>query len=303
MKKIILIDGNAIGFASQNSTVLTSERQEVQALFGFLKSLRVSRVGYPDHTPVVLWDGSENWRKLFYPEYKANRKVDPKMVKMRENYQAIRPVIAKAVGLLGVRQMIDRHSEADDLAGHLVRELREKAESIMLITGDRDWLQLVRQNVAWGDPRDDSRFCNHANFAEYTGVATPRQFLEMKALMGDTSDNIKGVGGIGEVYAKGIMFQFGSVEGLIKAVAAGTGNVGVGKRQRVRELATGETEARDLFERNIKLMNLIDAPPPVDLKVIKGRFDRERFGELCAHYNFASILRDFTQWTQPFINS
>lgn len=77
-------------------------------------------------------------------------------------------------------------------------------DHIYLLTGDGDWLQLVRENVSWVSLREDAKHkqVNFEQFAELTGLPTPRAFLEAKALQGDTSDNIKGVGGIGDGGAK-----------------------------------------------------------------------------------------------------
>jgi DNA polymerase-1 len=297
--KIMLVDGNALGYASQSANRLTHEGVEVQGLFGFLQTLRALRKSNPSHIPIVLWDGERNWRRQFYPEYKAQRRADPKMAAMREAYHFILPSIRQAVGALGIRQISDRASEADDLAYFYVERMtRTTGSEILLVTGDRDWQQLIGPQVRWYDPRAEGRECDAETFPAVTGFATTRQFIQAKALMGDTSDNVPGVGGIGPKTAVDLLLTFGSVENVLGLIDKP--DVLKAQHKRVREFVTDEKGGHEVYRRNLDLMDLSRAPRPEHLNVQITEQNRDEFLALCRQFNFGSILREFSFWIQPF---
>jgi 5'-3' exonuclease len=210
----------------------------------------------------------------------------------------MRPYIAKALSHLGVRQLTANEYEADDLAGFLVRKLSaDPANEIGLISGDQDWLQLVRKNVFWRDMRDDVKQINATNFYDKTGCLSPFAFLECKILTGDTSDCISGVGGIGEKGAPEFIAEFGSVRNFWQQCASGTF---VPKKKAHTNLATGP--GRALYKRNFQLMQLlkVEAPPKSDTKLDLGKFDREAFANICGELAFTSILRNLDEYVAHF---
>lgn len=296
MADILIVDGNSIGHANHNATKLSVGGMETQAIFGFCKSLQKMRQAYSGYEIVVLWDGKAQWRKDICPEYKENRKAtDEKQAASKESYKKQSPFIRKAIQLLGIRQMLVTTAEADDMAGLMVKKLHG-SNRIVLVTGDKDWLQLVRPGVTWFDPIRD-RTVNMSNFFEFTGYKTPEQFVDGKALMGDTSDNISGVGGIGEKGAPEFVAEFGSVQGFFDQVDGGTF---IPKKKAHQRLATAE--GRAVFQRNRKVMNLLDVPnpPKEDVSVIAPTFNSEAFKQLCEKLAFASILREFELFTNLF---
>lgn len=289
----LIIDGNSLGHAHHNATKLTVGEMQTQAIFGMVKSARLLAENYPGWNQVVLWDGKADWRFAIHPEYKGNRKAkDEKQQAHKEAYKAQSPFVRKALQLIGVRQILVSNLEADDMAGVMVRHGKG---DIVLVSGDRDWLQLVGPNVIWFDPIRDYRV-GVGNFTEFTGYFSPREFLEGKALMGDTSDNIPGVGGIGEKGAPEFLAQFKSVENFFKQVDDGTF---VPKKKAHQNLAS--PEGRAAFERNLRLMNLLDAPNPDRdaMTVIKPTYNEANFRVLCEKLAFMSILRDFDNFMAP----
>lgn len=207
----LLVDGNGMGYYHQQSDKLHNGEIEVQAAFGFVKNVR--RYSSILHArPMILWDGFSSRRRDFYPDYKANRNDDPDIKKMKEGFAAQKPYIIKIMTALGVIQLVAKDAEADNLAGMLVSRMASQltTEHIYLLTGDSDWLQLVREKVSWVSLREDAKNkqVNFEQFAELTGFATPRAFLEAKALQGDKSDNISGVGGIGAGGAKELLHEW-----------------------------------------------------------------------------------------------
>lgn len=292
----IIIDGNSLGHAAHNATKLTVGEMQTQAIFGMVKSIKLLAEKYSGWSMLVLWDGKADWRKAIYPDYKENRKAkDEKQLAHKEAYKAQSPFVRKALSLLGVRQMFATSHEADDMAGILVKKIAG-TQDIVLVSGDRDWLQLVRPGVIWFDPIRDNTV-GSGNFMDFTGYFTPQEFLQGKALMGDSSDNISGVGGIGEKGAPEFLAQFKGVRNFFTQVDDGTF---APKKKAHQNLAS--PEGRAAFARNLKLMSLLNVPTPnpEDTNIIAADYDEGRFRVLCEKLSFLSILRDFDNFIRPF---
>lgn len=252
---------------------------------------------------IWLWDGPKSWRKDMYPEYKAQRGSDPASVQRRKNFKAQRPVIMRALKMLSIDQAYSETSEADDLAGWYAFCLPRNGEQVLLETSDKDWLQLVSEDVVWHSSQHKLTVGN-ANFGTETGCVSARQFVERKALTGDASDNIKGVGGIGAKGADDLLSTFGSVPNFISAYRAG----GMGSVPAAwRRLAENQPNKHglptfDVFRRNVALMRLVRTAPPDDLQEFPGEgVALDHFRELCHECNFQSILNEFDQWVEPFV--
>ncbi|MFT4064375.1 hypothetical protein [Paraburkholderia sp.] len=298
MSNTLLIDGNSVGHAAHRGTKLRSGDLETQAVFGTIRSIRNAIRRRPNYTPMTLWDGRAEWRFALHPLYKSNRENDAKKVAERESYTKQRPYIARALEHLGVRQVTAMTHEADDMAGYFVAELsRNPDNKIELMTGDEDWAQLVRRNVEWQDHRDDDKRITLANLMDMTGFPTPYAFLEGKCLVGDTSDVISGTGGLGETRAPEFIAEFGSVREFWRRCDSGEF---VPKYKHHKNLAS--PEGRKIFARNLKLMQLLKVvkPKKEDMRVVVGKFDQDKFAELCEELAFYSILRDVRAWTLPF---
>lgn len=310
MQDLMIIDGNAIGYAGHNTTALYAGDQQTQAIFHFIKSLRKLMTIYPTFEPVCLWDNVTQWRYDLNPHYKFDRSNNPDKVKRREDYKSQRPFIQRSLRHLGINQLSAINHEADDLAGYLSREATARGGKVMLITGDEDWIQLVNELCEWKDPIHD-KHCTMKNLLEMTGYVTPEQFLHGKALAGDSSDNIPGVGGIGEKGAPEFVAQYGSVTEFLKMADAGklpdklpaaqkrlAENTAPRPSKKYGELAP----ARDAFERNVKLMNLMDVSKPDKdaFRSVKGVFNVDKFKEVCGELAFHSILTTMDTWIQPF---
>lgn len=183
----LFVDGNSLGYYHQQSDKLHNGEMEVQAVFGFVKNVR--RYASILHArPMILWDGFSDKRRDYYPDYKANRDEDPEMKRMKEGFAVQKPYILKMMAALGVNQLIAKDAEADDLAGMLVGRLAPQptVDHIYLLTGDGDWLQLVREKVSWVSLREDAKHkqVNFEQFPELIGLPTPRAFLRAKLCKG-----------------------------------------------------------------------------------------------------------------------
>lgn len=336
MSKTNIIDGNSIGHAAHRATKLTSGTLQTQAIYGFIRTMRDMKVEHPDFTQLVLWDGKAQWRYDMHPAYKSNRDNDPKKVEERAHYVAQRPYIARCLEHLGIRQMTAMKHEADDMAGYMVAKLTEQpGNEVLLSTGDQDWLQLLRPGVTWRDHRDDSKIITLDNLMDKTGYASPYAFLEGKCLQGDGSDVISGVGGIGEDTAPLFLAEFGSVREFWRRCDSGefvpkykyhrnlwqgcspytkeeweaqwvfagdASDTKAYEKARKKHMDAWPGQGRTLFARNLRLMQLLKVTPPdkKDVVVVPGKFDADKFAEVCEELAFVSILRNLDHFLKPF---
>lgn len=312
--KYLLIDGNSIGRAAHSSTKLTIGGEEVQAIYGMLKTMQALLRSHPNTKPIVLWDGRAQWRFDLFPLYKGNRSDSAEKIAESTNYHNQRPLIVKALNYLGVTQITDFSAEADDLAGYFSRKLDINGNKITLITGDKDWQQLITKNVEWLDHRSDAKV-NINNFTAVTGFTNPNQFVEAKCFTGDVSDNIPGIGGIGEKGAKDFFNAFDSVDQFLSSIKLGDTNKFVkGLKGSLLKFATNDTPKesakfgkmlpmQDAFKRNLKLMKLSDYKPNKSRMQVRGGkvcYSESGFKEFCEDHLFRSILIQFDTWILPF---
>jgi 5'-3' exonuclease len=193
-------------------------------------------------------------------------------------------------------------------------------KKLVMISGDKDWVQLLRPNVVWIDPMRDARLtsknistrlgyvpekgrfsvCKSEDVTDFIGVPSPRAWLEIKALMGDISDNIPGVGGIGPRGAIDLITTYGSVGSFFNQVADKTINVGA-LTKKLRDFATSE-EKHDIFRRNMQLMDLSSPERPewINPKIVHGAIDPDKFSDFCKRMLFNSIVKDLDGWLEPF---
>lgn len=302
MSNYLLVDANSLGHFSQNGARLTFGDMPVQAIYNFLRNLRHAMALYSNHQPVILWDGA-SWRTMLAANYKANRekrdtKHEIKQQQIKDEYKRQVPLIKKALQLLGIPQVFSINMEADDL-GAILADRYSATGKVILYTGDKDWLQLVGPNVIWRD-FINKRMVNVSNFEEMTGVKTPAQFVEVKALSGDTGDNVPGVGGIGEKGAIQFLNEFGSFNSFLNQVSLH--KLDISKRpKKIRALVEDESKALT-FDHNLKMMDLRTSarPAPINLRVDKGDPNQELFRVFCDRFLFNSITQNLDEWIRVF---
>lgn len=312
MQRYLLIDGNNITHAAQSAKKLTVGNIEVQAIFGFIRTMHKMMRVYPLMKPIVLWDGA-SWRKMHAPEYKENREANH--TKAYEKAQVERkaaknqiPAIKKGLTLLGIDQVKASNMEADDLAAILGDKFTKRGDRVLLVSGDKDWIQLVTPTMGWFDPIQDRKIFKAADCegAIKIKVDNFRQFLEIKALMGDIGDNIAGVGGIGEKGAQHFIDVFGSWANFSNMAMDGTWAIAFNevepRYRKVFQTLVDDENKRLLFSRNMHLMDLRTParPAPVNLVVTRGEPDRARFETFCQRLVFLSFLKDLDAWLTVF---
>lgn len=301
----ILIDANSLGHAAHQGQVLKAGDQETQAVYGFLRSIRGVRANYPGASILILWDGL-SWRKAQSAVYKANRVDSEEKRENKRRYATQTPFIRRALKHLAVPQLAAANMEADDLAARLVRSSVTKGDFVRLITGDQDWLQLVQENVIWEDHRDASKRVNVRSFKEKTGYPDAVQFVQAKALQGDVSDNLPGVGKIGEKGAADLLGVWGRVEAfLADPNPAEIYKLKTGKKltKAFADFHANVDGRQEKFFHNHAMMNLNgELPAPERMVLAKGEFDAEAFKSICHELGFASIYRPdrFDDFIEPF---
>ena len=213
--RLLVIDGNSIANRAFYGIKLltTKDGRYTNAIFGFLNILlSLLKESEPDEVAVAFDLKAPTFRHKMYDGYKATRH------KMPDELAAQMPVIRQLLALLGYREVTAEGWEADDILGTLAAACAARSDDCFLATGDRDSLQLVSDTTtvllattALG--RSKTVTMDVDAVKEKYGV-TPRQLIDVKSLMGDTSDNIPGVKGIGEKSAFTLIQKYGSLEGV-----------------------------------------------------------------------------------------
>ena len=206
MKKILVVDGNSIiNRAYYGMRPLTTKSgKTTHAVYGLINiiSRQISAIK-PDYTAVAFDLKAPTFRHEMYPEYKAGRGPTP------EDLISQFPDAKECIALMGMTVMELPGYEADDIQGTIASFAKDDEElSAYILTGDRDLLQLIdkRISVLLCTNNDTKLMDEDAFIAEYE--ISPRHFVDMKALMGDSSDNIPGVAGIGKKGAQTLIKSF-----------------------------------------------------------------------------------------------
>ena len=212
--KLLVLDGNSIlNRAFYGIKLLTAkDGTPTNALFGFLNILhKLENDNQPDAVAIAFDLKGPTFRHQMYDGYKAARKGMP------EDLAVQLPLLKELLTDLGYPIVTAEGYEADDILGTLARACAERGDDCVLATGDRDSFQLIGNGtlvqLATTNPVKGEEWYDEARIQEKYGV-TPRQLIDVKALMGDQSDNIPGVPGIGEKTALGLIARFGSLEGV-----------------------------------------------------------------------------------------
>lgn len=213
MKKIYLVDVSSMFFRAYYAIRPLSAPSgiPVNAIYGFLSMVtKLFKEEKPDYL-VFTYDRKEpSFRKGLYAEYKANR------TEMPEDLAVQIPYIKKLADYLGIPALEVESFEADDIIGTLVQlGLKHKLE-VVIVSGDKDFGQLIQKNVVLFDTMKDVKY-DEAGVLEKWGIP-PHQFIDYLALVGDSSDNIPGVAGIGPKGAQKLLQQFKTLEEIYENI-------------------------------------------------------------------------------------
>lgn len=212
-EKILLIDGHSIlNRAFYGLPDLTnSEGLHTNAIYGFLNILfKMIEEEKPDYLTVAFDLHAPTFRHKMYDAYKGTRKPMP--AELREQV----PVMKDVLGAMGVEIITKEGYEADDLLGTVAKRSEAKGMEVTVLSGDRDLLQLASEHICIRIPKTKGGKTTIEDYYAKDVLEkyqlNPMQIIELKALMGDTADNIPGLPGVGEKTATKILLQYGNVE-------------------------------------------------------------------------------------------
>lgn len=282
MKKFLIIDGNSIINRAFYGIRLLSNKHGLftNGIYGFLNIMfkNIDEL-CPDYIAVTFDLKKPTFRHKMYSEYKAQRKPMPEELRMQL------PVLKEVLSAMNIYIMEKEGYEADDIIGTVSRICDESDVECLILTGDKDDLQLASKNtkviltVTKGGNTTVTVCDEKEVFDRYS--VTPEQFIDVKGLMGDTSDNIPGVKGIGEKTAMNLINQYKSIEGVYE-------NIDEIKGATALKLKDGEEMAY-----LSKKLCTIDRYVPLDFTIedaANKKYDDEKLEKLFMNLEFSSFM-------------
>ena len=291
--RLLLLDGHSLAyrafFALPIENFSTTTGQPTNAVYGFTAMLiNVLRDEKPTHLAVAFDRGEPTFRHEQWVEYKANRRETP------DDFRSQLSLIFEVLDALGVRRLSAPGYEADDLIATLATQAAAEGMDVLIVTGDRDVLQLVSDRVTALMTRrgitEMTRF-TPATVTEKYGL-TPAQYPDFAALRGDPSDNLPGIPGVGEKTATKWIVEFGSLQALVDRVDEVKGKAGDALREHLASVL-----------RNRQLTALVTDMPAETVGAVPGdllpvAWDREKIHQLFDTLQF-KVLRERLYQTLP----
>ena len=291
--RLLLLDGHSLAyrafFALPAENFSTTTGQPTNAVYGFTAMLiNVLRDEQPSHVAVAFDRSEPTFRHEQYVEYKANRRETP------EDFRSQLSLIFEVLDALGIARLSAPGYEADDVIATLATRAENEGMDVLIVTGDRDVLQLVDDHVTALLTRrgitEMSRFTPAAVEEKY-GL-TPQQYPDFAAIRGDPSDNLPGIPGVGEKTATKWIQQFGSLEELVNRVDEVKGKAGDALREHLGDVL-----------RNRQMTALVRDVPLTDIgagpeELIPRVWDREQIHQLFDTLQFR-VLRERLYATLP----
>ena len=290
-KKLVLIDGHSIlNRAFYGLPMLTnSEGTHTNAVYGFLNILfKILEEEKPDFLAVAFDVHAKTFRHKMYEAYKGTRKPMPE--ELREQV----PLMKEVLRAMHVEILEKEGFEADDVLGTLARKAEAEGIEVALVSGDRDLLQIASDHVKIRIPktkmgRTEIEDYYAADVKEKLQV-TPTQFIELKALMGDTADNIPGVPKVGEKTATELMLAYGSIDGIYAHLDE------ISKKS-IRETLAANRELADLSKVLATIKTDCDLSLDYEKAKAEGYFTPEAY-TLFKKLEFKNMLSRFEVGTQ-----
>jgi DNA polymerase-1 len=266
--QLMVLDGNSLAyraFFALPTDMTTASGQVTNSVYGFCSMLLTLMKDHKPDGVIVVFDRKEKtFRHEAAPEYKAQREAQPDIL-----YQQM-DIIKEMLGVMGIAAIDAAGFEGDDLIATIAEKAEQAGENLLIVTGDRDTYQLVRDphiRVLYNKRGvSDYALYDEAGIFERTGV-TPAQYSQYAALRGDPSDNLDGVPGVGEKTAAKLMTKYQDIVSVFDAA-----------EEQTPKLKQGLLESRERVLRNAQLMVLRrDAPVTID---ITQTAPQPRMGEL-----------------------
>lgn len=216
-KRLFLLDAYALIFRGYYAFIknprINSKGMDTSAIMGFMNSLMdVIKREKPDHLAVAFDKGGSDYRYEMYKEYKAHRDETPEAIKIAV------PYIQELLKAMHIPIMEKAGFEADDLIGTLAKQAEKEGYQVFMVTPDKDFAQLVSENIFMYKPArmgNDIEIWGVNEVLAKFEIEDPLQVIDFLGMMGDAADNIPGLPGVGEVTAKKLLKEFGSMENLL----------------------------------------------------------------------------------------
>ncbi|MGC9365011.1 MAG: DNA polymerase I [Fidelibacterota bacterium] len=286
-KTLYLIDGSAIAYRSYfgmiRNRLTNSAGQPTGAVFAYVNSLlKLIEEEKPDYIGMVFDAPEKTFRHKIYEDYKATREAMP------DELVSQLPYIHKVTEAMNIPVIIRPGYEADDVIGTLAKHARQQGLQVYMVTGDKDFMQLLEPDIFIYKPTSGQKaveVIDEDGVVEQWGVR-PEQIADYLGLIGDTSDNIPGVKGVGPAKARPLLQEFGSLENIIE-------NVDKIGNPRVRDMIKENAEEAKFS----KLLATIKTDVPVDIKIDTLRaqaINRDELIKLFEELEFYSLIKSFS---------
>jgi DNA polymerase-1 len=287
--RLFLIDAYALiyraFFAFIQRPLVNSKGENTSAPFGFTNFLLEVLDDYDPDYIAVVFDAGSSQREEIYPEYKATRN------KMPDELQWSLPRIWDVIEAMGVKLIGLEGWEADDVIGTLAVEAAEKGMEAVIVSGDKDFYQLIRPGIALMNPGRGGQTGVEAEWVDLSTASNkfgvpPERVVDYLALIGDSSDNVPGAPGVGPKTALQLIEQFGSVDEILAHAAEI-------KAKRPRESLLENAEGVRLSKQLVTIR--LDIPHSIDVETLRpGTPDHARLRDLFVDLEFRVLVERFT---------
>ncbi|HDQ16397.1 MAG TPA: DNA polymerase I [Bacteroidetes bacterium] len=290
--KLFILDAYALIFRAYYAFIknprYNSKGLNTSAIFGFVNVLdEILKKEKPTHIAVCFDAPAATFRKEIYPEYKANREATPEDIK-----KSI-PYIKEILDGFNITVLEQAGFEADDLAGSLAKKFSNENFEIFLMTSDKDYLQLIDENIKIYKPRKsntDIEIIDVEAFQNNYGLNSPEQYIDVLALAGDTADNIPGIPGIGEKTALKLLQEFKSIEGIYQNISKLKGK----QKEKIEQ----NIEAVELSKKLVVIKTDIELDISAeDLKIED--FKEQKLKDIFAELDFRNTAERILQKPKP----
>jgi DNA polymerase-1 len=277
---LYLVDGTALAYRSYYAFIrrplVNTSGENVSAVYGFASSLiKLISERAPSHIVIAFDRPEPTFRHEAFEDYKATREEMP------DEMAGQLPLIRELIEAFGIAVVEEPGYEADDLIGTLARRAADEGIRSVVVSGDKDFFQLVDESVTVYDPGKDVEY-DAAGVEDTFGVAPPR-VVEVLGLMGDSSDNVPGVPGIGKKTAVDLIARFGTIEGVFEHLDEVSGAK--------RKQNLGENRATAFLSRDLVTIDL-EAPVEFDAEAYeRPPIDGDRVGAFLREQEFPSLLK------------
>ena len=275
--KVYLIDGYAYVFRAYYSLpgLTDNSGRNVGAIYGFCNMLfRFIQEHKVENCIVVLDSGEKNFRHKIYSEYKTNRKEFDEALK--EQF----PILREAIEAFNISSIEKIGYEADDIISAYSKEMSEKGDEVVIVSSDKDLLQLIGDNISIYDPLKE-KFLSEKDVESKFGIKST-QLVDYFSLTGDASDNIPGAPGIGPKTASLLINEFGSLDAMYQ-------NIDLIKKDRIKNILQENKEkiylSKELINLKRNYEDLIEGG-----NTSYNGLNKEKFVDFCKKYGFKSLI-------------